>query len=60
MYKDPAIYEDELQNKVFTSSFLVQVAERFVISRTRCVSFPSPLLLRLVLMKRRVVPGARC
>ncbi len=57
--KIPAIYEDELQNKVFTSSFLVQVAERFVISRARCVSFPSPLLLRRVLVKRKVVPRGR-
>jgi glycosyltransferase involved in cell wall biosynthesis len=57
--KIPAIYEDELRNKVFISSFLTQVAERFVISRAFCLSFPSPLLLRLVLMKRRVVPRGR-
>jgi len=57
--KIPAIYEDELRNKVFISSFLTQVADRFVISRAGCLSFPSPLLLRLVLVKRRVVPRGR-
>jgi glycosyltransferase involved in cell wall biosynthesis len=57
--KIPAIYEDELQNKVFTSSFLTQVTERFVISRAFCLSFPSPLLLRRALVKRRVVPRGR-
>jgi glycosyltransferase involved in cell wall biosynthesis len=57
--KIPAIYEDELKNKVFISSLLTQVADRFVISRAGCLSFPSPLLLRLVLMKRRVVPRGK-
>jgi hypothetical protein len=52
----PAIYEDELKSKVFISSFLAQMADRFVISRAGCLSLPSPLLLRLVFMKRRVVP----
>jgi glycosyltransferase involved in cell wall biosynthesis len=57
--KIPAIYEDELKNKVFISSLLMQVVDRFVISRAGCLSFPSPLLLRLVLMKRRVVPRGK-
>jgi len=57
--KIPAIYEDELKNKAFISTFLTQVVERFVISRAGCLSFPSPLLLRLVLMKRRVVPRGK-
>lgn len=57
--KIPAIYEDELKNKVFISSFLTQVADRFVIYRAGCLSFPSPLLLRLVLVKRRVVPRGK-
>jgi glycosyltransferase involved in cell wall biosynthesis len=57
--KIPAIYEDELKNKVFISSLLTQVVDRFVISRAGCLSFPSPLLLRLVLMKRRVVPRGK-
>jgi glycosyltransferase involved in cell wall biosynthesis len=57
--KIPAIYEDELQNKVFRSSFLTQVADRFVISRAGCLSFPSPLLLKRVLVKRRVVPRGK-
>ena len=37
----------------------MQVPDRFVISRAGCLSFPSPLLLRLVLMKRRVVPRVK-
>jgi len=57
--KIPAIYEDELRNKVFISSFLTQVADRFVISRAGCLSFPSPLLLRRVLVKRRIVPRGK-
>jgi glycosyltransferase involved in cell wall biosynthesis len=57
--KIPAIYEDELKDKAFISTFLTQVVERFVISRAGCLSFPSPLLLRLVLMKRRVVPRGK-
>jgi glycosyltransferase involved in cell wall biosynthesis len=57
--KIPAIYEDELRNKVFISSFLTQMADRFVISRAGCLSFPSPLLLRLVLVKRRIVPRGK-
>jgi len=57
--KIPAIYEDELQNKVFRSSFLTQAADRFVISKAGCLAFPSPLLLRRVLVKRRVVPRGK-
>jgi len=57
--KIPAIYEDEARNKVFISSFLTQVVDRFVISRACCLSFPSPLLLRRVSVKRRVVPRGR-
>jgi len=57
--KIPAIYEDELKNKVFISSFLTHVADRFVIYRAGCLSFPSPLLLRLVLVKRRIVPRGK-
>jgi glycosyltransferase involved in cell wall biosynthesis len=58
------IYEDEPRGKVFTSlfftsSFLTQVTDRFVISRAFCLSFPSPLLLKWVLVKRRVVPRGR-
>ena len=57
--KIPAIYEDELKNKAFISTFLTQVMEGFVISRAGCLSFPSPLLLKRVLVKRRVVPRGK-
>jgi hypothetical protein len=38
--KIPAIYEDKLKNKVFISSSLTQGADRFVISKACCLSFP--------------------
>jgi len=57
--KIPAIFEDEARSLGRIFSFIYRLADRLVLDRAGCICIPSPLLLRVIALRRGLSPKGK-